>query len=294
MHKSADGMMAEHVGGLCLASDGSAAQPAALFFDVDGTIIWHGPGNQIAGDYTEARPTPAVHRAFERLHECGYKAFICTGRPACYVTGGLAELPVAGLITSAGAAVVLDGRVVYERVIERELLRRTVEQLLAVHAVVMLEGSRECVVLSGDDERYPGFAALPHVSSFDELCAVASELRFSKLCYEDGMVERVNRVMDFMQEQYTVCDLGLGAHEISVRGVDKGAGVAHALELLGEPRPRTYGFGDSENDLAMLRAVDVPVAMGNALDSVKAVASYVTDSVEHDGVVRALEHFGLI
>ena len=270
----------------------AGVERAALFFDVDGTLVWHGSG--FSGDFAEIRPSEAVYRAFERLRERGHQAFICTGRPVCWVSGGLAELPVAGLVTSAGAAVVLDGRIVYERAIERELLEQTVNRLVEARAVVMLEGSRECVVLAPAGEEYPGFANLPHASSLAELCAVAPDLRFCKMCYEDGMVERMARVMDFILAHYTVCDLGLGAHEISVRGVDKGAGVAHALELLGEPRPRTYGFGDSENDLAMLRAVDVPVAMGNALDSVKAAAAYVTDSVEHDGVPKALEHFGLI
>ena len=44
----------------------------------------------------------------------------------------------------------------------------------------------------------------------------------------------------------------------------------------------------------MLRAVDVPVAMGNALPQVKAMAAYVTDRVEQDGVATGLAHFGLI
>ena len=57
---------------------------------------------------------------------------------------------------------------------------------------------------------------------------------------------------------------------------------------------RTYAFGDSENDLPMLRAVDVPVAMGNALPRVKAMAAYVTDRVEQDGVATGLAHLGLI
>lgn len=57
---------------------------------------------------------------------------------------------------------------------------------------------------------------------------------------------------------------------------------------------RTFAFGDSENDLPMMRVVDHPVAMGNALDSVKQAASYVTASVQEDGVPAALRHFGLI
>lgn len=72
-------------------------------------------------------------------------------------------------------------------------------------------------------------------------------------------------------------------------------GVARALEYLGRAgNARTFGFGDSGNDLGMLAAVETAVAMGNAMPEVKAVADYVTDDVAHDGTVTAMQHFGLI
>ncbi len=81
--------------------------------------------------------------------------------------------------------------------------------------------------------------------------------------------------------------------ELSPKGIDKG--VARALEYLGRAgNERTFGFGDSGNDLGMLAAVETAVAMGNAMPEVKAVADYVTDDVAHDGTVTAMQHFGLI
>lgn len=83
--------------------------------------------------------------------------------------------------------------------------------------------------------------------------------------------------------------------ELSPKGIDKGVGVARALEYLGrEGNARTFGFGDSGNDLGMLAAVETAVAMGNAMPEVKALADYVTDDVAHDGTVTAMRHFGLI
>lgn len=81
--------------------------------------------------------------------------------------------------------------------------------------------------------------------------------------------------------------------ELSPKGIDKG--VARALEYLGRAgNERTFGFGDSGNDLGMLAAVETAVAMGNAMPEVKALADYVTDDVAHDGTVTAMQHFGLI
>ena len=53
-------------------------------------------------------------------------------------------------------------------------------------------------------------------------------------------------------------------------------------------------FGDGGNDIAMLQHAGVGVAMGNAMDEVKKAADFVTTSVDEDGIVNALRHFGLL
>ena len=53
-------------------------------------------------------------------------------------------------------------------------------------------------------------------------------------------------------------------------------------------------FGDGGNDIQMLEHVAIAIAMGNANDEVKNIADYVTDDVEHDGIMKALQHFQLI
>lgn len=56
----------------------------------------------------------------------------------------------------------------------------------------------------------------------------------------------------------------------------------------------TMAFGDGGNDIAILRQAGIGVAMGNANDDVKAVANYITSSVDDDGIANALKHFGVI
>ena len=59
-------------------------------------------------------------------------------------------------------------------------------------------------------------------------------------------------------------------------------------------RPRSTAFGDGGNDVAMLRAAGVGVAMGNACDEALNAADYVTASVDDDGIAKALAHLGVI
>jgi hypothetical protein len=50
----------------------------------------------------------------------------------------------------------------------------------------------------------------------------------------------------------------------------------------------TMAIGDTENDLAILEAAHIGIAMGNATDAVKAAADDITLSNEEDGVAAAL------
>lgn len=52
---------------------------------------------------------------------------------------------------------------------------------------------------------------------------------------------------------------------------------------------RVIAIGDEVNDLEMIRAAGLGIAMGNAVAAVRAAARQVTADVDHDGVALALE-----
>ena len=56
----------------------------------------------------------------------------------------------------------------------------------------------------------------------------------------------------------------------------------------------TISFGDGGNDIPMLKYTHIGVAMGNASDEVKQAASYITDTVDNEGIAKALKYFSLI
>ena len=48
-------------------------------------------------------------------------------------------------------------------------------------------------------------------------------------------------------------------------------------------------IGDSGNDAEMLKLVKYAFAMGNAADSIKAIAGYTTDDNNHDGALNVIQ-----
>lgn len=81
--------------------------------------------------------------------------------------------------------------------------------------------------------------------------------------------------------------------ELSAKGVHKGYALLGLAEQLGLQPSQVMACGDSENDREMLKSVGVPVAMGNAPQDIKALACWVTDTNDQDGVAKAIEHFVL-
>ena len=84
-----------------------------------------------------------------------------------------------------------------------------------------------------------------------------------------------------------------GYHNLEFTRADVNKGVAlHALaKILSIDPDETMAIGDTENDLAIIKAAGIGVAMGNATPAVKAQADYMTDDNESDGVATAMEHF---
>lgn len=75
------------------------------------------------------------------------------------------------------------------------------------------------------------------------------------------------------------------------RGVDKGVGLKFVADSYGIPMSQVMAFGDSYNDIAMIKAAGLGVAMGNAKPKVKEIADYVTDTNNDDGVAKAINKF---
>ena len=79
--------------------------------------------------------------------------------------------------------------------------------------------------------------------------------------------------------------------ELNSRTATKGEAVKALARHLGLELSQTMCFGDDLNDVTMLRAAGVGVAMGNAAPEVQAAADYVTLDCDHSGVAAAIEHF---
>jgi len=79
--------------------------------------------------------------------------------------------------------------------------------------------------------------------------------------------------------------------DVTASGANKGAVVLALSEVLGIPCDKIATIGDMITDTLMFRKSGVSIAMGNAFDDVKALATYTTKSNEEDGFAYAMDTF---
>ncbi|MCQ2553634.1 MAG: Cof-type HAD-IIB family hydrolase [Clostridia bacterium] len=81
--------------------------------------------------------------------------------------------------------------------------------------------------------------------------------------------------------------------ELCHEKADKGYTLLKLAEMLGIKQEETMALGDGGNDVGMISKAGFGVAMENGLPELKAVAKYVTDTCNNDGVAKAIEKFVL-
>ena len=79
--------------------------------------------------------------------------------------------------------------------------------------------------------------------------------------------------------------------EFSNPEASKYCAVKFLQNYLGLKEEEILTIGDQNNDIELLRAGGIKVAMGNATDKLKESADYITDTVYNDGFVKAIEKF---
>lgn len=103
---------------------------------------------------------------------------------------------------------------------------------------------------------------------------------------ENHWKRRLNGVLDvFRSEPYFL--------EVVGSRVDKANTLGVIMEMEGIKTDEIVVFGDGVADVTMLQLADLGIAMGNAPDSVKRCADYVTLSNNEDGVAVAVENYFL-
>ena len=100
----------------------------------------------------------------------------------------------------------------------------------------------------------------------------------------------VNYLKEMMPELYIVKSTPYFC-EISNPDAKKSCAVEFLSDYYGIKKDEILTIGDQNNDIELLKSGGIAVAMGNATDELKQHADFVTDTIDNDGFVKAIEKF---
>ena len=254
----------------------------AVFFDIDGTLA----------SFQTHRIPQSAFETLQQLHEKGILLFIATGR----AKDGLEVLegfPFDGYITLNGQYCFdAKGNVLYENTIQREdleILVAETERDPFPAGFVM----RDTKVFNFRDERVDEIHAITHNDNHPagDVSNVLDEKIYQVMCFID---EKKEKELLAKMPHCTSARWHPLFTDISPLGGTKVKGIEVFRKHFGIELEETMSVGDGGNDLEMLTHTGISVAMGNAPEEVKAIADYVTDDVDHEGLIKAFRHFTLI
>lgn len=256
----------------------------AVFFDVDGTLVSFN---------THAVPESAK-MAIKRMRAGGIKAFVATGRMRSML-GVLDDIEFDGFITyNGGCCENGAGEEIFSMHIPKEHLFR-LNRRLEREGFAVSYMRRDGMYVNELSEAVINVAnhvnvAPPIVMHPDEII----QKPVYQLCIYLDDDEKINSIL---REELAGCISNRWISwfaDVNMAGITKQLGIDKIIEHYSIDLCETMAFGDAANDIPMIKHAAVGVAMGNASDSVKAVADYITATVDDDGIYKALKHYNLI
>lgn len=253
--------------------------------DIDGTILkW------------SFQFSPAVKQCIKDLDKNGIKVVLVTGRMHSATVNVARELGLHTPIVSYQGGLIKDesGKTLYQRDLPADYAKEIIKwgRENNIHLNLYLEDKLYVeedneIVKDYTDGRFIDYT----VCSFDSLIIEnVNKILAIDLHDAEKVTGWVNELSKKFPNLYIVKSTPYFC-EIGCKDAKKSSGVEFLADMWGIKKEEILTIGDQNNDIELLKAGGIKVAMGNATDELKKCADYITDSVENDGFVKAVEKF---
>lgn len=251
-----------------------------LFFDIDGTIFDPKIG-----------VTAKTKEALNLLKQNGHLIFIATGRAKAMVKSEFLNLGFNGLNAACGTYITYNNELMLNRVLPDYIVAETIEILEKCNITdIIFEGEKSLFIdKSLNSKVFSKFDSFFEVRDFKSEKVIAN-----KLSVRLNNIDELKKAEPVINKYFDIIGRGNNLVELVPISHSKATGIKYIIEHLGIDLENTYAFGDSENDIDMLKYVNHSVAMGNSSSYIKSIAKYQTDTIFNDGVYNGLKRLKLI
>ncbi len=257
----------------------------ALFFDIDGTLV---------SFKTHAIPSSTVS-ALEAAKKNGVAIYISTGRPYSLINNiGEIEHLIDGYICTNGAYCFIGDKVISCTPIPHEDVLTVLKEAEVLNFASMVAGEHDIAMFNPNTEARQIFSGILNIKDYGadtpiEKVLAQKILQMTPVISQEQEISILSKLHGVESSRWypTFADF-------TARGVSKSKGLEEISSFQGYDIAETMAFGDGGNDMSIICRAGTGVAMGNAGEALKEAADFVTDTVDRDGVAKALKHFGII
>lgn len=257
--------------------------------DIDGTILKY--------DGTFNQP---VYDCIQKLEHNGVKVILITGRMHKSAKKIADMFNLQNPIVSFQGALIKDNskeeKTLYARYIPidttKNILKWSKSQKIDVNLYMDDELYSENE--NGSIKQYTKAQNIPYFIKDFESLKIENVNKVLLIDYEDA--EHVTEIKNQLTKDYPELYIVKSTEyfcEVCHPEATKGDGVRFLQQYYGITKEETLAIGDHDNDIELLQAAGVRAAMGNGSDDLKNVADFVTDTVDNDGFVKAVEKYVL-
>lgn len=264
-----------------------------IALDMDGTLF-----------NSDKQITDRTKETLAQARALGVKIVLASGRPLAGLQPPLKELDLiheGEYVLSFNGALIVDaktGEAVSKCILKGSDYKKLFKlaQELGVHCQAF---SPSRGLITNETSQYTEHEASINqidINIINPLTDITDEEDIIKVMFIDPpeiLDEAISKLPAWIKEDFNVFKSAPFFLEITHKDVDKGAGLLHLADYLNIKQSETMACGDQGNDYTMIKAAGLGVAMENGIDKVKAIADYVTDTNDNDGVAKAIEKFVL-
>lgn len=253
-----------------------------IFFDIDDTLRVKDTGFM----------PESISLVFKKLHKKGILTGIATGRNFYGIIPEIKSLSPDYFVTANGSYVEdKNQKVVYKHPIPHDFVLDLVDWLDKEKSDYIFYGRHQVMTNQWTDLAqeviYPVYGKVPVKADFYKKEEIYQIVSLSDHDQELKLPEK-------MTEELRMVRWHPYSSDILSKTESKAIGVEKVLETLGLTAENMMNFGDGLNDEELFDYAHLSVAMKKSHPEILEKADYITDTVENDGIYKALIELGII
>ena len=250
-----------------------------IFFDIDGTLY----------DSRIGIPESTVN-ALNRLIANEHKIVMCTGRSKGMIPEEYFHMGFDGVILGAGTYVEYEGKILHQELMTPEEVQTVIDWGKKQKIGIILEGEKYGYYdLENTDDYYIAMKNKTEADCKTTLYPLNEAVDVPKWTYHHMELSKKPEIEEILGHKYKgTYHEPVNSVEFVPLGVNKAKGIEVILDHTGISREDSYAFGDSANDIDMIKYVKYGVAMGNSVPELLEIAPYQTARVDEDDKINGL------